>query len=159
MSCECPLFRAICAPRLTAALFVSATADGRFRNDIVPVPVVDEDGNEVLMTADEGIRPGTTAEKLATLKPAFQENGKVTAANSSQISDGASAVLIMSAEKARELGLTARARFHSFAVAGADPVTMLTGPIPATQKILARSGLTIDDIDLFEVTPKPTGRG
>jgi acetyl-CoA acyltransferase len=128
-----------------------ATADGRFKNEIVPVPVVDEDGNESLMTADEGIRPGTTAEKLAGLKPAFQENGKITAGNSSQISDGASAVLIMSAEKAKELGLTPRARFHSFAVAGADPVTMLTGPIPATEKILKRSGLSIGDIDLFEV--------
>ncbi len=128
-----------------------ATADGRFRNEIVPVPVVDEDGNETLMTADEGIRPGTTAEKLAGLKPAFQENGKITAGKSSQICDGASAVLIMSAEKAKELGLTPRARFHSFAVAGADPVTMLTGPIPATEKILKRSGLSIGDIDLFEV--------
>jgi len=128
-----------------------ASADGRFRNEIVPVPIVDEDGNKSVMAADEGIRPGTTAEKLAGLKPAFKEDGKVTAGNSSQISDGASAVLIMSAEKARELGLKPRARFHSFAVAGADPVTMLTGPIPATEKILKRSGLSIDDIDLFEV--------
>jgi acetyl-CoA acyltransferase len=128
-----------------------ATADGRFRNEIVPVPVVDDEGNESLMTVDEGIRPGTTPETLAGLKPAFKEDGRVTAGNSSQISDGASAVLIMSAEKARELGLRARARFHSFSVAGADPVTMLTGPIPATEKILARSGLSIDDIDLFEV--------
>jgi len=128
-----------------------ATADGRFKTEIVPVPVVDEDGKESLMTADEGIRPGTTAEKLAGLKPAFKPDGKITAGNSSQISDGASAVLIMSAEKAKELGYTPRARFHSFSVAGADPVTMLTGPIPATEKILKRSGLSIDDIDLFEV--------
>jgi acetyl-CoA acyltransferase len=128
-----------------------ATADGRFKNEIVPVPYVDLDGSDCVMTEDEGIRPGTTAEKLATLKPAFQEDGKVTAANSSQISDGASAALIMSAEKAKELGLRARARFHSFSVAGADPVTMLTGPIPATEKILKKSGLSIDDIDLFEV--------
>jgi acetyl-CoA acyltransferase len=128
-----------------------ATADGRFRNEIVPVPVVDEDGKESLMTADEGIRPGTTAEKLAGLKPAFSEDGKITAGNSSQICDGASAALIMSAEKAKELGLRPRARFHSFSVAGADPVTMLTGPIPATEKILKRSGLSIGDIDLFEV--------
>jgi len=128
-----------------------ATADGRFKNEIVPVPVVDDEGNESLMTVDEGIRHGTTAEKLAGLRPAFKEDGKVTAANSSQISDGASAVLIMSAEKARELGLKPRARFHSFAVAGADPVTMLTGPIPVTEKILKKSGLSIDEIDLFEV--------
>jgi acetyl-CoA acyltransferase len=128
-----------------------ATADGRFKNEIVPVPVVDDEGKESLMTVDEGIRHGTTPEKLAGLRPAFKEDGKITAGNSSQISDGASAALIMSAEKAAELGLKPRARFHSFAVAGADPVTMLTGPIPATEKILKRSGLSIDDIDLFEV--------
>jgi acetyl-CoA acyltransferase len=127
-----------------------ATAEGRFDNEIVPVPIV-IDGVTEMMTTDEGIREGTTAETLANLKPAFKENGKVTAGNSSQISDGASAILIMSEEKAAELGLTPRARFHSFAVAGTDPVTMLKGPIPATAKILARSGLSIDDIDLFEV--------
>ncbi len=127
-----------------------ATAEGRFENEIVPVPVV-IDGTTVLMTADEGIREGTTSETLANLKPAFKEGGKVTAGNSSQISDGASAVLIMSEEKAAELGLTPRARFHSFAVAGTDPVTMLKGPIPATEKIMARSGLSLDEIDLFEV--------
>ena len=128
-----------------------ATKDGHFKNEIVPVKVVDEDGKESLMDVDEGIRHGTTAEKLAGLKPAFKEDGKITAGNSSQIADGASAVLIMSAEKAKELGLKPRARFHSFSVAGADPVTMLTGPIPATEKILKRSGLKIDDIDRFEV--------
>jgi len=127
-----------------------ATAEGRFENEIVPVPVV-IDGATVMMTADEGIRDGTTPETLGNLKPAFKEDGKVTAGNSSQISDGASAVLIMSEEKAAELGLTPRARFHSFAVAGTDPVTMLKGPIPATEKIMARSGLTLDEIDLFEV--------
>ena len=127
-----------------------ATAEGRFENEIIPVPVV-IDGETVMMTTDEGIREGTTVETLANLKPAFKEDGKVTAGNSSQISDGASAVLIMSEEKAAELGLTPRARFHSFAVVGTDPVTMLKGPIPATEKILARSGLSIDDIDLFEV--------
>ncbi len=127
-----------------------ATAEGRFENEIVPVPF-EVDGATEMMTADEGIREGTTAETLAQLKPAFKEDGKITAGNSSQISDGASAVLIMSEEKAAELGLKPRARFHSFAVAGTDPVTMLKGPIPATEKILAKSGLTIDDIDLFEV--------
>ena len=114
-----------------------------------------ETGNIVesdeLVTKDEGIRPGTTAETLANLKPAFKPDGKVTAGNSSQISDGASALLIMSEEKAKELGLTPRARFHTFALAGVDPVTMLTGPIPSTEKALAKAGMTVDDIDLFEV--------
>ena len=127
-----------------------ATAEGRFEREIVPVPV-EIDGQTQMMTSDEGIREGTTAETLANLKPAFKEDGKVTAGNSSQISDGASAVLVMSEEKAAELGLKPRARLHSFAVVGTDPVTMLKGPIPATEKILARSGLSIDDIDLFEV--------
>ena len=127
-----------------------ATAEGRFENEIIPVPV-DIDGKTEMMTADEGIREGTTAESLSKLNPAFREDGKVTAGNSSQITDGASAVLVMSAEKAAELGLRARARFHSFALAGADPVTMLKGPIPATEKIMARSGLGLGDIDLFEV--------
>ncbi len=127
-----------------------ATAEGRFEREIVPVPVV-IDGVTQMMTTDEGIREGTTPETLANLKPAFKEDGKVTAGNSSQISDGASAVLVMSEQKAAELGLTPRARFHSFAVVGTDPITMLKGPIPATGKVLARSGLSIDDIDLFEV--------
>lgn len=127
-----------------------ATAEGRFENEIIPVPIT-VDGSIEMMTTDEGIRPGTTAEILSKLKPAFKEDGKVTAGNSSQISDGASAVLIMSEEKADELGLKPRARFHSFAVVGTDPVTMLKGPIPATGKILERSGLSLDDIDLFEV--------
>ena len=123
----------------------------RFANEIVPVTVVDPDGNEIVVKDDEGIRPGTTAEILSGLKPAFQENGRITAGNSSQISDGASAVLIMSAEKAKELGLKPRARFHSFAVAGSDPVKMLDGPIPATEKLLKKTGLSIADIDRFEV--------
>jgi acetyl-CoA acyltransferase len=127
-----------------------ATDEGRFEREIVAVPVDTEDGQE-MMLADEGIRPGTTAEKLANLKPAFKEDGKVTAGNSSQIADGASAILIMNEEKAKALGLRPRARFHSFALAGTDPVTMLKGPIPATQKILEKTGLSIGDIDLFEV--------
>ena len=128
-----------------------ARNEGRFDNEIVPVTVVDPDGNEIEVKDDEGIRPGTTAEVLSGLKPAFQEDGRITAGNSSQISDGASAVLIMSAEKAKELGLKPRARFHSFAVAGSDPVKMLDGPIPATEKLLKKSGLAIGDIDRFEV--------
>jgi acetyl-CoA acyltransferase len=127
-----------------------ATAEGRFEREIVPVPY-DLDGTTHLLTQDEGIREGTTAETLANLKPAFKPDGKITAGNSSQISDGASAVLIMSASKAKELGMKPRARFHSFAVAGTDPVTMLKGPIPATRKILAKSGLTMADIDLVEI--------
>ncbi len=127
-----------------------ATDEGRFEREIVAVPVVTEDGEEA-MRVDEGIRPGTTAEKLANLKPAFKEDGKHTAGNSSQIADGASALLIMNEEKAKALGLRPRARFRSFALAGTDPVTMLKGPIPATRKILEKSGLSIGDIDLIEI--------
>jgi acetyl-CoA acyltransferase len=135
-----------------------ATAEGRFDNEIIGVQELrldKETGNivkgDALVTSDEGIRPDTTPESLANLKAAFKPDGKVTAGNSSQISDGASAALIMSEEKAQQLGLTPRARFHTFALAGVDPVTMLTGPIPATAKALEKSGLSIDDIDLFEV--------
>jgi acetyl-CoA acyltransferase len=130
-----------------------ATAEGRFEHEIVPIPVRDDEGNptDELVTADEGVRPDTTAEILAKLKPAFKEDGKITAGNSSQITDGASAVLIMSEEKASELGYTPRARFHAFAVCGVDPVTMLTGPIPATTKVLERAKMTLDDIDLVEI--------
>jgi acetyl-CoA acyltransferase len=130
-----------------------ATAEGRFDREIVPVYVRDDEGSptDELMTTDEGIRPDSSAATLANLKPAFKEDGKVTAGNSSQITDGASAVLIMSEEKAKELGYTPRAKFHTFALAGVDPVTMLTGPIPATRKVLERAGLTLDDIDLIEI--------
>jgi acetyl-CoA acyltransferase len=130
-----------------------ATAEGRFDREIVPVFIRDDEGNDTdeLMTSDEGIRPDSSVESLANLKPAFKEDGKVTAGNSSQITDGASAVLIMSEEKARELGYTPRAKFHSFALAGVDPITMLTGPIPATTKVLEKAGLTLDDIDLIEI--------
>jgi acetyl-CoA acyltransferase len=135
-----------------------ATAEGRFDNEIVAVRSIHRDKetgaiseSDELVTADEGIRPDTTVDTLAKLKPAFRPDGKITAGNSSQITDGASAALIMTEEKANELGLTPRARFHSFALAGVDPIMMLTGPIPATHKVLAKSGLSIDDIDLFEV--------
>ncbi len=132
------------------ALAIQATEEGRFENEIIPVEI-EVDGKTEIHNVDEGLRPGTTAESLAKLKPAFKEDGKITAGNSSQIADGASAVLIMSAEKAKELGLKPRARFHSFALAGTDPVTMLKGPIPVTEKIFAKSDLSIDDIDLFEI--------
>jgi acetyl-CoA acyltransferase len=137
-----------------------ARDEGRFDNEIVAVAARprDKETGELIATdevvrSDEGIRD-SSMESLGKLKPAFvpeEQGGKVTAANSSQITDGASGVLIMSEEKAAALGLTPRARFHTFALAGVDPVTMLTGPIPSTQKALERSGLSIDDIDLFEV--------
>jgi acetyl-CoA acyltransferase len=127
-----------------------ATQEGRFDREIVPVAVVTEDGSE-RMAVDEGIRPDSSLETLGKLKPAFKADGVVTAANSSQITDGAAAVLIMSEEKANSLGLVPRARFHAFALAGVDPVMMLTGPIPATTKVLERGKLTLDDIDLVEI--------
>jgi len=128
-------------------LALQATEQGRFDREIIPV--VGADGQPV--TRDEGIRPGTTPETLANLKPSFMENGKVTAGNSSQITDGASACLITSERRAAELGLTPRARIHAFALAAADPRLMLTAPIPATEKALANGGLTLDDIDLVEI--------
>jgi acetyl-CoA acyltransferase len=127
-----------------------ATEEGRFSREIIPLRVVTDDGDEMMAT-DEGIRPTSSMEGLAKLKTVFREDGKLTAGNSSQITDGAAALLIMSERKASELGLTPLARFHSFALAGIDPVEMLSGPIPATRKIFARSGLDVDDIDLYEV--------
>jgi len=130
-----------------------ATEEGRFEREIIPIEIKDSDGNLTgdTISTDEGLRAGTTAETLANLKPAFKPDGKVTAGNSSQISDGAAAVLIMSEEKANALGLTPRARFHAFSLAGVDPVTMLTGPIPATRAVLEKAKMTIDDIDLVEI--------
>src|SRR5690349_10308651 len=127
-----------------------ATEEGRFEREIVPINVSTEAGEE-LMTKDEGIRPDSSLEKLATLKPAFKPDGVITAANSSQISDGAAALLIMERAVAERLGRAPLARFVAFALAGEDPVIMLSAPIPATRKALNRAGLTIDDIDLFEV--------
>jgi acetyl-CoA acyltransferase len=123
-----------------------ATEEGRFEREIVPIQV-----NGTQAAADQGIRPDTSLEALAALKPAFKEDGKVTAGNSSQISDGAAAVLLMARDKADALGLKARARIVDQTTVGVDPVIMLTGPIPATQKLLARNGMTVDDIDLFEI--------
>jgi len=118
----------------------------------------DRADTDELITTDEGIRPDSSKEVLANLKPAFRpENGRVTAGNSSQITDGASGVLIMSEEKASSLGLTPRARFHAFAVAGSDPITMLTGPIPATKSVLEKAKLTLDDIDVIESTRPSLG--
>ena len=128
-----------------------ATDEGRFDREIIPVPVTTDEG-EQMFARDETFRPDTTIEKLASLKPAFQpEGGVITAGNSSQISDGAAATLIMSEEKALALGLTPRARFVEFALAGVDPVMMLTGPIPATTKIFERAKMKISDMDLVEI--------
>ena len=127
-----------------------ATLEGRFDREIVPVRVTTAEG-EVVFAADEGIRPDSSLERLAQLKPSFKEGGVITAGNSSQITDGAAALLIMSEAKAVELGYTPRARFHTFALAGADPVLMLTAPIPATTKALDRAGMKLDDIDLVEI--------
>jgi acetyl-CoA acetyltransferase family protein len=127
-------------------LAAKATEEGRFEREIVPIAV-----NGDTHATDQGIRPDTTLEKLSELKPAFKEDGKVTAGNSSQVSDGAAAVLLMSREKADALGLKARARIFDQTTVGVDPVIMLTGPIPATQKLLDRNGMSIGDIDLIEV--------
>jgi acetyl-CoA acyltransferase len=123
-----------------------AADEGRFDREIVPVSV---NGNT--FTVDQGFRRDTNAEALAALKPAFKEGGKITAGNSSQISDGAAAVLLMAREKAEQLDLTPRARIVDQTSVGVDPVMMLTGPIPATRKILERNGMTIGDIDLVEI--------
>jgi acetyl-CoA acyltransferase len=128
-----------------------ARAEGRFASQIVPIKVQDEHGTTSYFAQDEGIRSDTSLEKLASLKPAFKTDGLITAGNSSQISDGASAVLIMERATAERLGLQPRVRFVAFSLAGDDPILMLTAPIPATQKLLKKTGLTIDQIDLIEI--------
>jgi acetyl-CoA acyltransferase len=125
----------------------AAQDEGRFTAEIAAVTT--PDGTKV--DTDEGVRRGTTLEKMATLKPAFKPDGVIHAGNSSQISDGAAALLIMTSAKAAELGLTPIARIHTAVVTGDDPIIMLTGPIPATAKALERSGLSIDDFGAFEV--------
>jgi acetyl-CoA acyltransferase len=123
-----------------------ARDEGRFEREILPM----RDAEGKLMTVDEGIRE-STLEKLASLKPSFKEDGKVTAANSSQITDGSAALLIMSEDKASQLGLRPRARFVEFALAADDPRLMLTAPIPATEKVLTRAGMTLEQMDLVEI--------
>ncbi len=125
----------------------AATDEGRFEAQIAPV--TNPEG--VVVSKDEGIRAGSTMEKLATLKPAFKEGGKITAANSSQISDGSAALLIMTSEKAALLGLTPIARIHTAVLAGVSPMPMLHAPMPATEKALAKSGLKVSDIGAYEV--------
>ena len=134
-----------------------ASDGGLFKPEIVPVDVplwADKEWSEPLpsvFSADETIRPGTHAEKLATLKSSFREEGKLTAGNSSQISDGAAVLLLMSADAVKRLGVKPRAKIVSFATVGSDPTLMLTGPIEATRKVLQKAGLAVSDIDIFEV--------
>jgi acetyl-CoA acetyltransferase family protein len=127
-------------------LAARATEEGRFEREIVPFAV-----NGDTYVTDQGIRPDTSLEALSALKPVFKPDGRVTAGNSSQISDGAAAVLLMAGEKARALGIAPRARIVDQTTVGVDPVMMLTGPIPATRALLERNGMAIGDIDLFEV--------
>ena len=126
----------------------AAAAQDRGAFDGQIVPVATDNGS---VSADEGVRRGSTVDKLAGLKPAFAEDGVIHAGNSSQISDGAAALLVTTPEKARELGLTPLVRYRAGAVAGADPVLMLTGPIPATEKVLGKAGVALGDVGVFEV--------
>ncbi|MGH2588263.1 MAG: thiolase family protein [Dehalococcoidia bacterium] len=135
---------------LSQSRAAAAREAGHFQKEITPVNVTIE-GVEGVISQDEGIRPGTTLEALATLKPSFRPDGILHAGNSSQITDGAAAVLLMSAEKAKELGVKPRARIVKQLVVGSDPELMLTGPIPATRQILAKAGLTLDQIDRVEI--------
>ena len=129
----------------------AAQDSGAFDDQIVAIKVPEVGSETSTVLKDEGIRRGGTVEKMATIKPAFKEDGVIHAGNASQISDGSAALLFMSAEKAKSLGLKPLAKVHTVALAGADPVIMLTAPIPATQKVLKRSGLSIDEIGVFEV--------
>src|SRR3989442_9801481 len=131
-------------------LAAKATEEGRFEREMIPMDVKTNGSVETVLT-DQGIRPDTSLEKLSQLKPAFKEDGKVTAGNSSQISDGAAAVLMMTREEAEQYGVKPRARIMDQETVGVAPVIMLTGPIPATRKLLERNGLVMDDIDLVEI--------
>ena len=124
-----------------------ALTEGRFRDEIVPVTL----GDGSVFDVDEGVRVPVNREKMASLPPSFKPDGVITAANSSQISDGAAALLFVSGDRARELGVRPRARVVATALAGVDPTIMLTGPIPATQRVLKKAGMTLDQIDLFEI--------
>jgi len=128
----------------------AATEAGKFREEILPIELVAEDGRVIVHDADEGIRPNASLDAMKTLEP-LAPGGVITAGSASQISDGAAAVMLANAEAVKRLGLKPRARIHALAVVGSDPVIMLDGPIPATRKALERAGLTIDDIDLYEV--------
>ena len=128
-----------------------ATEEGWLKREIVPIQAVDDEGNLFTMDRDQGIRANTSVEKMASLDPVFTPDGVTTAGNSSQISDGAAAVLVMTADKARELGLTPKARIVASVTVGSDPHLMLTAPPIATRKALEKAGMSLDDIDIFEV--------
>lgn len=130
---------------------LKAQREGYFKKEIMPLEVTLENGETTLMTEDSGPREGTTPDILAGLKTVFKEDGVIHAGNSSQISDGAGVLLLMSREKAEELGLKPRFKVHTRVVVGSDPTLMLTGPIPATEKVLKKAGLKLEDIDVFEV--------
>lgn len=130
---------------------IEAIKEKRFEREIVPVAGVDKDGNSILVNTDEGPRSDTSSEALAALKPVFREDGVITAGNASQMSDASAAVLLMERQKAKELGVRARARIINRVVVGSDPTLMLDGVIPATRKVLEKSNLTIEDIDLVEI--------
>jgi len=130
---------------------VVAQDEGRFAHEIIALAAATEDDPDAVLAVDEGVRRGSSIEKLAALIPAFSETGLITAASSSQISDGAAAVLIMSEERAASLGLRARARFHTFAVAANDPVIMLTAVIPATRLVLEKAKMKLSDMDVIEI--------
>ncbi|MCQ5365641.1 thiolase family protein [Anoxybacillus salavatliensis] len=128
-----------------------AQAEGRFTEEMVPINGLDKDGNDIIVTADEGPRQDTSLEALAALKPVFKQDGKITAGNASQMSDGAAAVLLMERQTALHLGLKPKAKIVAQTVVGSDPTYMLDGVIPATKKVLQKANLTIDDIDLVEI--------
>ncbi|MGJ7036083.1 thiolase family protein [Anoxybacillus eryuanensis] len=128
-----------------------AQSEGRFTEEIVPVHGLDKDGNDMIVTADEGPRQDTSLEALAALKPVFKQDGKITAGNASQMSDGAAAALLMERETALRLGLKPKAKIVAQTVVGSDPTYMLDGVIPATKKVLHKTNLTMDDIDLVEI--------
>lgn len=128
-----------------------AISEGHFKEEIVPIRVTAENGEEKIVDTDEGPREGSTVEVLGSLKTVFDENGVVTAGNASQMSDGASAVLVMSADKAKELGMKAKVRIVARSVVGSDPTLMLTGPIEATRKVLEKANLSIEDMDTYEI--------
>ncbi|WP_242217588.1 thiolase family protein [Bacillus cereus group sp. BfR-BA-01380] len=130
---------------------LQAIEAGYFKREITPVNGIDKEGNAILVTNDEGPRADTSLEALANLRTVFKENGLITAGNASQISDGAAAILLMDSEKAKELGLKARARIVNQVVVGSDPTTMLDGVIPATKKVLQKANLTIHDMDVVEI--------
>lgn len=136
-----------------------AHAEGRFKNEMVPVEVTLPDGKKVVLDKDENVRPDTTAEKLAALKPVFKADGSVTAGNSSPLTDGAAFVVLMSADRAKALGIKPLAKIRAMAVAGCDPAYMGIGPVPAVQKVLKRAGMTIKDIDLIELNEAFAAQG